>query len=50
MEIWYNEDIESHRDWLAAFGVTEDDNVNDNKQDSYVSAKSYPTVEVNIPA
>lgn len=50
MEIWYNEDIESHRNWLAAFGLTEDDNVNDNKQDGYVSAKAYPTVEVDIPA
>lgn len=50
MELWYNPDIESHRDWLANFGAIEEDNVNDNKIDTFVSAKIYPTVEVQIPA
>ena len=50
MQLWYNPDIESHRDWLANFNVDVGDLVNDNKDDDYVSAKEYPTVEVNIPA
>jgi len=50
MKIWINDNIESHRNWLDNFGVTEDDEVLDQKNDDYVSAKDYPTVEVNIPA
>lgn len=49
MQLWYNPNIESHRDWLENFGVTDDDEVNDNTQDIYQSAKEYPTVEVTIP-
>jgi|TARA_B100000212_G_scaffold3576_2_gene2651 hypothetical protein len=50
MKIWINDNIESHRNWLDNFGVTEDDEVLDQKNDDYVSAKNHPTVEVNIPA
>lgn len=50
MRIWVNQDIESHRDWLNAFGTTEEDEILDQNDDTYVSAKNYPTVEVNIPA
>jgi len=50
MEIWYNNDIESHRNWLSNFNLEVGDNVNDQKDDAYQSAKEYPTVEVNIPA
>ena len=50
MNIWYNENIESHRNWLSNIGLTEDDTVLDQKIDSYVSAKQYPTVEVLVPA
>ena len=49
MIIWCNQDIESHRDWLASFGTTEDDVVKDNKVDTFVSNKNYPTVEITIP-
>ena len=49
MIIWCNQDIESHRDWLANFGTTADDVVKDNKIDTFVSNKNYPTVEVTIP-
>ena len=50
MIIWCNQDIESHRTWLENFGTTAEDTVKDNKLDTYVSAKTYPTVEVTIPA
>lgn len=50
MNIWYNPDIETHRNWLANFGVDVGDEVNSNKSDTYVSAKEYPTVEIDIPA
>ena len=49
MILWCNQDIESHREWLANFGTTEDDIVKDNKVDTFVSNKNYPTVEVTIP-
>lgn len=50
MILWCNQDIESHRTWLENFGTTSEDTVKDNKVDTYVSAKTYPTVEVTIPA
>ena len=31
MNIWYNDNIESHRNWLSNFGLTEDDTVLDQK-------------------
>jgi hypothetical protein len=49
MNIWYNDNIESHRNWLANFNTTEDDVVLDQKDDNYVSSKNYPTVEITIP-
>lgn len=49
MRIWYNDNIESHRNWLANFNTTEDDVVLDQKDDNYVSSKNYPTVEITIP-
>ena len=50
MELWYNPNIESHRDWLENFGATDQDNINDNTIDTYVSAKEYPTVEITVPS
>lgn len=50
MNIWYNPDIESHRNWLDNFGATDEDTINDNSIDTFVSVKRYPTVEVQIPA
>ena len=49
MILWCNQDIESHRQWLSNFGTTDDDVVKDNKVDTFVSNKNYPTVEVTIP-